>query len=72
MTEAQQRCLIVAIPYRFVQFRTWEDGTIRGEAVSNRFLSGDMRLDRRAQSKLVSLGWNRPTESLPELLADVG
>ncbi len=65
MTEERQRCVIVAIPYRFVQFRTWEDGTIRGEAVSNRFLIGDKRLDRRTQLKLVSLGWNRPTKSLP-------
>jgi hypothetical protein len=65
MTKEHQRCLIVAIPYRFVQFRTWEDGTIRGEAVSNRFLIGDKRLDRRVQLKLVSLGWNRPTKLQP-------
>jgi hypothetical protein len=65
MTEARRRCVIVAMPYRFVQFREWANRTIRGEAVSNDFLIGDKRLDRRTQLKLVSLGWNRPTKLQP-------
>jgi hypothetical protein len=61
----RKRCVTIWIPYRFVQFREWAGGTIRGEAISNNFLLSDRKLDRRTQSKLVSLGWNRPNRWQP-------
>ena len=51
-------------PTRYVQFG-YDNGVLRFEAVSNRYLPDGFRLDERQQGLLRELGWRPPGEGHP-------
>jgi eukaryotic-like serine/threonine-protein kinase len=52
--------------HRFVQFASGDpEGSVRCEAVSNQFLTGSKGLGKSTLSSLSALGWNEPTNEIP-------